>query len=254
MNAPLLVAPTTIVRRARLDDIAGILRVERAAWPTGECMQADADMFAHRIVLGGMFVAQRGERIVGCLTTFRPRWASASAFEDVLADAPRDLMLLPARASWERACRHWRLPADWHAATADGMLCGAASHRPDGDVVFGVGIATDPSARGSRVAQTLLEHALADARETGARMFAAYGRLPQYYASSIDLDTYLLRPRSGPDVWSPHDFGFRLHWYLGARPAARPGVARFLGIPSSMRDDPESRGAGVLIVNPLEPQ
>jgi GNAT superfamily N-acetyltransferase len=248
---PQCVAPT-IVRRARPSDIEAILRVEQAAWPGGECMRADADKFAFRIALRGVFVACRLNRIVGCLTTFRPSWACASAFDEIVSSCPIELIRRPAQERWREACRRWHLPADWHEATADGTLREPGLHRPDGDVVFGVGIATDPAERGTRVAQALLEHALAVARSTGARHFVGYGRLPQYHASTLPLEAYLRRPRAAAGRCAPHDLGLRLHWSVGARPARTPGrTSRYLGIPASMRDDPESRDAGFLIVNPL---
>lgn len=242
MNA-VVVMPSiaTIVRRARRDDLAALVRLEQLAWPDG--MQADAAKLADRIATGGMFVACRAEGIVGALTTFRPRWADARALAQIVHDCPRELLELPAHERWRAACTRWRLPIDWHEATADGTL--DRLHRDDSDVVFGVGIATDPHARGTRVAQTLLAHALA---KSGARWFVGYGRLPQYHASTLDLDAYLRRTRAN----APHDFGLRLHWSVGARPACtRDGATRWLAIPRSMHDDAESRNAGVLVVNPL---
>ncbi len=212
-------------------------------------MHADAAKFVCRIAIGGVFVATRGNTVIGCLSTFRPRWANADALDEIIADCPSAMIGLPAAARWRAACARWRLPHDWHAATADGTLADGALHRGDGEVVFGVGVATDPRARGTHVAQALLGHALDDARASGARYFLGYSRLPQYHASVLGLDAYLRLGRPGP---TPHDFGLRLHWAVGAKPAStREGRSCWVGIPASMHDDPESRGAGVLVVNPL---
>lgn len=241
-----------LVRRADATDIEAILRVERAAWPTGECMQACAEKLAHRIALGGLYVACRDARIVGSVSTFRPAWARARLIDEIVAECPGDLLRLPVAERWSAACRRWSLPIDWHAATADGSLRERGLHRPGGDVVFGVGIATDPAERGTKVASALLEHVLVAARRTGARYFMGYGRLPQFHASALDLDAYVHRTRAGVRPFVPHDLGLRLHWRAGARPARTPdGTARWLAIPASMHDDPESRGAGVLAVTPL---
>jgi GNAT superfamily N-acetyltransferase len=245
--------PTDVsFRTARASDVDEITRLETASWPAGKAMRADADKFATRIRLGGVMTARREGRIVGVLTTFRPRWADAATLADLLAhDAGPAFALEPAQR-WASLSQRWRLPADWHEATADGTLDGGRMHDPDGNVVFGVGLATDPQERGKSIAKGLLARALICAALNGARYFLGYGRLPQFHRSDAALDDYLLGscPREGH--LAPHDFGLRVHWSVGARPlAAADGRLRFVPIPRSMHDDTESRNAGALIVTPL---
>ena len=120
--------------------------------------------------------------------------------------------------------------------------------------MFGIGIATDPRERGRSVARALLEAALGQAAQTGARYFLAYSRLPQYHEfPTVSLDDYLERRLTRSGRVGPYDYGFRLHWSAGARPArTRRGRERYLGVPTAMRDDPESRGCGALIVTPMQ--
>ena len=245
-------SPPTLVRRAERCDLDELSRLEHDAWPDGDCMRADADEFAHRIAVGGVLVAQRRGRIVGSLTTFRPRWAHARVLDEIVAHCPAELLSLPTHERWSAVCERWGLPIDWHAATADGHVRERGMHRPGGDVIFGVGIATDPTERSTNIASALLEHALVAARRSGVRYFVGYGRLPQFHASTLSLDAYLRRTRVAVGAEVPHDVTLRLHWRAGARPArTRDGDAMWLGIPAAMRDDPESRGAGVLVVTPL---
>lgn len=247
------IIPTDVsFRAAYASDVDEITRLETASWPAGEAMRADAAKFATRIQLGGVMTARRDGRIVGVLTTFRPRWADAGRLADLLAhDAGPDFALEP-EPRWARLSRRWQLPADWHEATADGTLDGGRLHDPEGQVVFGVGLATDPRERGRNIAKGLLDRALVYAAFNGARYFLGYGRLPQYHRSNVALDDYLQASRPREGYLAPHDFGLRVHWSVGARPlAAADGRLRFVPIPRSMHDDTESRNAGALIVTPL---
>jgi hypothetical protein len=233
-------------------DVEEITRLEAASWPAGEAMRADADKFATRIRLGGVMTARRDGRIVGVLTTFRPRWADADRLADMLAHDAGPAFALDPEPRWAGLSRRWQLPCDWHAATADGTLDRGRLHDPEGRVVFGVGLATDPRERGKNIAKGLLDRALVYAAWRGARYFLGYGRLPQFHRSDASLDAYLLSARPRPGHLAPHDFGLRVHWSVGARPlAAADGRLRFVPIPRSMHDDAESRNAGALIVTPL---
>jgi GNAT superfamily N-acetyltransferase len=242
-----------VVAPAGPADAPELARVEEMAWPPGQAMRADEGKFACRIRLGGVLAARRSGRLIGFLSTFRPRWADAGALERILARCPEDVLDLPASARWEEMQRLFGLPASWHVATAEGTLEDGRLHRPGGQVVFGVGIATDPLERGKNVARALLAAALCRAAESGARYFLAYSRLPQYRSfPMLSLDEYLAVPATRGGRVGPHDFGFRLHWSVGAQPArTASGGARYVGIPTTMRDDVESRGCGALVVTPL---
>jgi len=244
-----------IVELATVRDIDAILDLERRGWPQAGSMQADRDRFRNRIALGGMIVARLGSAgpLVGAISTFRPRWIRPSTVDDLLADCPDKLLGLAGERRWTEIRAHYDLPCDWHAATDDGRLGGGTWHDADGEVVFGIGITTDPRERQRGVAQALLDGALAIARQQGALHFLAYSRLPMYslYASDTP-EQYVSRTVQRDGAVKPFDFGFRLHWAAGARPLrSAGGRSRYIVIPGSMPDDTESVTCGVLIITPL---
>jgi GNAT superfamily N-acetyltransferase len=237
-------------------DVDAILDLERRGWPEAGSMQADRDRFCCRISLGGMIVARLGAagKLVGAISTFRPRWIHPEILDELLGGCPDDLLALPGEQCWIEIRARYRLPRDWHAATDDGRLGGGAQHDPDGEVVFGIGITTDPRERQHGIAQALLDGALAIARRQGARHFVAYSRLPMYSLHASDTpERYVSRTVQRDGVVKPFDFGFRLHWAAGAKPlrSAR-GRSRYIVIPGSMPDDTESLTCGVLVITPLD--
>jgi GNAT superfamily N-acetyltransferase len=218
-------------------------------------MQADRERFRSRIALGGMIVARLGAggTLVGAISTFRPRWIRPSTVDELLRDCPDELLALAGEQRWTEIRAHYGLPRDWHAATDDGRLGGGALHDPDGEIVFGIGITTDPRERQRGIAQVLLDGALAIARQQGARHFLAYSRLPMYFLHASDTpEQYVSRTVQRDGAVKPFDFGFRLHWAAGARPLrSAGGRSRYIVIPGSMPDDAESVTCGVLIITPL---
>ena len=244
-----------IVELATDRDIDAILDLEQRGWPKTGSMQADRDRFCCRIGLGGMIVARLGAggKIVGAISTFRPRWIHATILDELLADCPDELLALPGGQAWTELRSRYDLPRDWHTATDDGRLGGGALHDASGEVVFGIGITTDPRERQRGIAQVLLEGALAIACRQGARHFLAYSRLPMYSLHGSDTpERYVGRTVQRDGVVKPFDFGFRLHWAAGAKPlrSAR-GNSRYIVIPGSMPDDAESLTCGVLVITPL---
>ena len=198
---------------------------------------------------------RRGGRLIGFLSTFRPRWADAGTLERILTRCPEDVLSLPASARWEEMQRLFGLPASWHDATAEGTLeDGRLQPRPGGEVVFGVGIATDPRERGKSVAHALLAAALGRAAASGARYFLAYSRLPQYRSfPMLSLDEYLAVPATRGGTCGPTTSASGCAGAWGAQPARTAGGrARSVGIPTAVRDDVESRGCGALVITPLD--
>ena len=219
-------------------------------------MQADRNRFSLRIALGGMIVARLGAggKLVGGISTFRPRWIHPATLDELLDCCPDEPLALPWEQRWAEISARYRLPRDWHAATDDGRLGGGALHDADGEVVFGIGITTDPRERQRGIAQALLDGALAIARRQGARTFLAYSRLPMYSLHASDSpEQYVSRTVQRDGVVKPFDFGFRLHWAVGARPLRSAGGrrSRYIVIPGSMPDDAESLTCGVLVITPL---
>jgi GNAT superfamily N-acetyltransferase len=249
------VSRDVIVELATDGDIDAILDLERRGWPQAGSMQADRERFRNRIALGGMIVARFGSggRMVGAISTFRPRWICSSTVDDLLSDCPDEMLALAGEERWTQIRAYYDLPRDWHAATDDGRLGGGALHDAGGEVVFGIGITTDPRERQHGIAQALLDGALTIARQQGARHFLAYSRLPMYSLHASDTpEQYVSRTVRRDGVVKPFDFGFRLHWAAGAKPlrSAR-GRSRYIVIPGSMPDDTESVTCGVLIITPL---
>jgi len=244
-----------IVELATDRDIDAILDLERRGWPQAGSMQADRDRFCGRIALGGMVVARLGAggKLVGAISTFRPRWIRPAKLDELLDGCPDELLGLPAEKCWTEIRERYHLPRDWHDATDNGRLGGGAMHDASGEVVFGIGITTDPQERQRGIAQALLDGALSIARRQGARYFLAYSRLPMYSRhASESLEQYVARTVRRDGVVKPFDFGFRLHWSVGAKPLrSASGRSRYIVIPGSMPDDAESLTCGVLVITPL---
>ena len=245
-----------IVELATDRDIDAILELERQGWPLTGSMQADRDRFCRRIALGGVIVARLGSngKLVGAISTFRPRWIHPATLEELLGDCPDELLAPSGEQCWSEIRARYRLPRHWHAATDDGRLGGGALHDAHGEVVFGIGITTDPRERQRGIAQALLDGAFAIARRQGARHFLAYSRLPMYSLHASDTpEQYVSRTVQRDGVVKPFDFGFRLHWAAGAKPLrSAGGRSRYIVIPGSMPDDAESLTCGVLVITPLD--
>jgi predicted GNAT superfamily acetyltransferase len=86
-----------IVELATERDIEAILDLERRGWPHAGSMQADRDRFCLRIALGGMIVARLGAggKLVGAISTFRPRWIHSATLDELLDGCPDDALALP---------------------------------------------------------------------------------------------------------------------------------------------------------------
>jgi GNAT superfamily N-acetyltransferase len=239
------VPPDFEIHRAELRDLAEIVSVEQAAWP--EALRAEERNLACRIERGLLHVARGGGgRISGFLTAFRPSWIAAGVLSQLLSDFPAEMIAQESGSRWRALVNRYHLARDWHEATADGSI--GELHHPNGDVLFGVGITTDPNMRGRGVAKALLRGAFREAARTGVRYFAGYGRLPLFHRYDVTLDEYLVLLEQR----APLDIGFKLHRSVGARPVRTGcGRSRYVGIPHSMRDDPESRGCGFLVITPL---
>ena len=159
-----------VVELATGSDLDAILDLERRGWPQAGSMQADRDRFRSRIALGGMVVARLGAsgKLVGAISTFRPRWIRPAKLDELLHGCPDELLGLSEEKCWTEICARYGLPRDWHDATDNGRLGGGAMHDANGEVVFGIGITTDPHERQRGIAQALLDGALAIARRQGA--------------------------------------------------------------------------------------
>ncbi len=148
------------VRRAQLFDLAGILEVQRAAW--GESA-ATPEMYESRITTSpeGIFVAEIGEKIVGVVATY-----SIKGYD------PEHPI------------------ATWEEATAGGML--RDRYDPDGETMYGVDLAADPTVEHTEIGARLVAAGLENAAQLGKKMVVLGTRLPSYHKhSTIPLDQYV---------------------------------------------------------------
>lgn len=243
-----------IVRRAEPKDLNAILAIETESWPAGDGMRAGRGSFASRIELKFVWViCDDGGRVVGMFTAFRPSWVQGKSLDDLLHACPIDLFDTPAVERWTGIAQKYHLARNWHEATAEGTLKNGALHHPHGDVLFGVGLAIDPQHIRKGLARTLLRTVFAEAARDGVRYFLGYGRLPMFHHHrQIDVDTYLAMTDTDAGIVRPCDAQLRFFCGLGAKPIrSTDGRTRYVGIPQAMREDPESRGYGLLTILPL---
>lgn len=247
-------SPHAIVRLANLSDLEAILAIETVGWPVGDGMRAEAAKFATRIACGFVSIACDSENsVLGIFTAFRPKWARAERLDALLQSCPNEIFDQSADERWPSLCRHYGLSNNWHEATAEGTIHQGAMHDPGGDVLYGVGLAVRPECKGRGVARFLLQSTLEDATRNGARYFLGYGRLPMFHLfPHTNVDAYLRLTQRADDGLQPLDPQVRFYWSLGARPIRSvDGRYRYVGIPGSMREDPESLEHGLLIVAPM---
>lgn len=242
------------VRCAKPTDLEAILAIETACWPPGDGMRAEKSKFISRIECRFVWVACDVDgALLGMLTAFRPKWARADRLDELLDGCPADLFEQRSGARWQSLVHKYGLPPNWHEATAEGSLSGGALHNPRGEVLYGVGLAVKAQSKRRGIAQILLQTVLAEAATTGARYFLGYGRLPRFHQfPHLDVDTYLHSTEHDAQGVRPLDPQLRFHWSIGAHPIRSvDNRFRYVGIPQSMREDPESHGHGSLIVAPL---
>lgn len=248
----MLITPT--VRPADQNDLDAIVAIETAGWPSGEGMRAERSIFASRIECQFVWAACDADgTVLGMFTAFRPKWAHADRLDELLRDCSVELFDQPPWERWQGIGRNYGLARDWHESTAEGTLLHGAMHNSGGDVLFGVGLAIHEQYKGRGLARFLLQSVMNEARKTGVRYFLGYGRLPSFHRfPQLDIDTYLGMTESDSRGVRPHDPQLRFYWSIGAQPIRSVDDRyRYVAIPGSMRDDPESRGHGVLIVAPL---
>lgn len=242
------------VRLAKRSDLDAIMAIETAGWPVGDGMRAEEAKFVTRIECGFVWVAcDSTNSILGMFTAFRPNWASADRLDALLMACPKEIFDQNPLERWESLTSKYYLSPNWHDATADGTLEGGATHNPKGDVLYGVGLAMHSKHKGRGLARLLLQSTLDEAAQNGARYFLGYGRLPMFHQfPHTDVDTYLRTLQGNAEGFRPLDPQLRFYWNLGAQPVRSiDDRYRYVGIPGSMRQDPESRGHGLLIVAPL---
>lgn len=252
---------------AKPEDVPYIVEIEKNTWPSGEDMVADKEKFKIRQKLGGLVVTRDSSgQILGYVSVFKPKWASAKALGEILYSCDDSIVGMPPQQKWNTICQLYGIPHEWHEATGDGWLYDGASslHDPKGKVVFGVGVTTDKKYQGHGVVNRTLSKALQLAAEDGAEYFMGFSRLPAFqsteekFKDGISLDEYInlyYKYLSHQGLYEPYDYGFRFHWNLGAQPArTKTGKIGYIGIPTAMKDDAESKNAGVLVVTPLKYQ
>lgn len=248
-------------------DVRQVVEIEKRTWPSGEDMVADEEKFTIRQRIGGLIVAKHPGtgQVFGYVTVFKPKWASASALQEILEGCTDTIVGLPPHERWNLVSNHYGIPHNWHEATGNGWLYDGAVplHDSKGKVAFGVGVTTDKDYQGLGIVDKTLSKALELAAESGAKYFMGFSRLPAYQETEaawgeLTLDEYVhlwqcdhYSERSS-SLLLPHDYGFRFHWRLGAQPACtESGMVGYIGVPNAMADDQESNNAGVLVITPF---
>ena len=148
------------VRRATLDDVPEIIRIENETWPSGEA--ATEEMFRSRIQTfpEGVYLAEYQGRLVGVV-----------AFERLDYDIDNPV-------------------STWSEATDNGMIRG--SHEPNGNTIFGIDLSATPSAphgTGTRLLFEVGRYAIYNNLKRGI----LGGRIPKYseYADRMTAQEYL---------------------------------------------------------------
>jgi GNAT superfamily N-acetyltransferase len=242
------------VRLADPNDLETIVAIESAGWPLGDGMRAERFKFASRIECRFVWVACNAQGdVLGMFTGFRPKWARAARLDELLTQCSSEIFEQRPFERWESIAREFGLSRNWHEATEEGTLGHGATHDPEGQVVYGVGLAIRPEYKGSGVARFLLQSVLAEAAKHRARYFLGYGRLPMFHQfPQTDVDSYLRMTQIDERGVRPLDPQLRFYWNIGAQPMrSTDGRFRYVAIPGSMRDDQESRDHGLLIVAPI---
>ncbi|NWF95319.1 MAG: hypothetical protein HXY34_04180 [Candidatus Thorarchaeota archaeon] len=193
------------VRQAVMSDVPEIVRVENETWPPGEA--ATEEMFRSRIEVfpEGVHVAEYEGRLVGVV-----------AFERVHYDTSNPV-------------------TTWKQATDNGMI--RASHKPDGETIFGIDLSATPSAppkTGTRLLAEVGRYAIHHNLKRGV----LGGRIPKYseYADKMTPEEYL---EAKDSMGRPLDPEVRFY--------KRAGLKIGKIIPGYF-DDPDSLSYGVLLI------
>jgi GNAT superfamily N-acetyltransferase len=245
---------TLQVRLAEPKDLDAIMAIEESAWPSGNGMRAERFKFASRIECEFVTVVCNAQgEVLGVASAFRPNLVCPGKLDELLTGCPSRIFDQQPVERWQSIAREFGLSRNWHEATADGTLRNGAEHDPRGQVLYAVGLAIRPESTGRGVAHFLLQSLLAEAAKSGVRYFVAYARLPMFYRfPHVDVDSYLRMTRTDAQGVRPLDPQHRFYWSIGAQPMqCVDGRFRYVGIPESMRDDPESRGYGLLTITPM---
>lgn len=185
--------PAGWLLRTRTDaDHAGIRLLMRAVYPPphgSECVWSEGSLHQHLAYFpeGQFVVTDEAGTIRGTSTTHR--------------------------VSLERALR----PHTWSGITGAGTL---STHEPDGEVLYGVNIAVDPSCQGHGIGRELYQARLDLGRSIGCTLFAAGARLPGYheYADKLSPDAYVAKVVAGtifdPTLSKQLALGFRVEGVL----------------------------------------
>jgi len=201
-----------IIRRRALEDLTAIrelmARVYAPPLHGPEMIWSERSMLRHLARFPqGQFVAELADQVVGTSTCMRVRLEKALE------------------------------PHTWSSITAQGSL---ATHEPEGDALYGVNIAVDPTCQNLGVGRALYEARIALARNLGCRWFVAGARIPGYhrYADRMSPEDYLAEVTSGrifdPTVSKQMAVGFQVR-----------------GLLRDYAPDPETLGHAALIVMEL---
>ena len=211
INIFMNLTPKIKIRKATVDDIPGILEVERIAW--GKDKAATEEMFKSRIKTfpEGILVAVSNEKIVGVIAT--------------------------------EIVNYNGYVKNWYELTDNGFI--KRTHNPKGDTLYGVDLSVHPFYQKKGIGKKLMESIGKLAIKYNFKKGILGGRIPNYhkFADKINAEDYV-KITNKKNPWDiPPDpellFYRKEYWKVGLK------IVKI--IPNYFKD-PESLNCGVLLV------
>ncbi|WP_322348598.1 GNAT family N-acetyltransferase [Tumebacillus algifaecis] len=160
---------TVQIRPYTLEDFAGLLEVQREAFPP----PFPEELWWQR------------EQIAAHVNTF-PQGTMLAVVDGVIAGSATSLLI-----------KHDGKPHTWAEVSDNGWIAGR--HQPDGDSLYGIDVCVRPSFRGKGVAKALYQARQQLVVELGLKRFLAGCRIPNFHehADKMSAEQYVERVVSG---------------------------------------------------------
>lgn len=203
-----------LIRQATLEDIKGIVDVEKAAWPDG--LQASEAQLVARITTfpEGNFVGTIKGIVCGVMCT-------------MIVD-------------YDYKTKDYT----WNEITDNGFI--RNTHKPNGRYLYGIDLSVTPkfgNTTEGRISRGLIEAVANLIIEKDLEAALLGGRLPRFkdYADKMEVEQYVFGPwdLNGKKRHNPYDP--ELYFYI------KNGLEAIRVIPNYMDDDPDSMNYGVLL-------
>lgn len=173
--------------------------------------RTDADHSGIRLLMRAVYAPPHGPECVWSEGSLHQHLANFPEGQFVVTDEAGTIRGTSTthRVSLEKALR----PHTWSGITGAGTL---STHEPDGEVLYGVNIAVDPSCQGHGIGRELYRARLDLGRSIGCGRFAAGARLSGYHmhADKLSPDAYVDQVVAGsifdPTLSKQLALGFRV--------------------------------------------